>query len=139
MKIQNQENYLEIEIAAEDSKHLPSYGDAHISLTVFSNGFSGKNDLWVQNESLESFCRSLKELEIKRTGEAQIKSISPYELYLKIMSTDSLGHMAVIGKTGYVVTNSRGGYWHSVEFGFDFDPSILIKIVKTEWVEKYSN
>lgn len=47
--------------------------------------------------------------------------------------------MAVIGKTGYVVTNSRGGYWHSVEFGFDFDPSILIKIVKTEWVEKYSN
>jgi hypothetical protein len=132
MKIENGNNYLELEVSLENDDTLPSYGDAYIIITVNSNGFSGKNDLWVGAEELKEFCVSLVRLEKERNGEATLSSMSPGELNLKIYSIDSLGHLAVAGTTGYQVVDIP----HSLTFGFEFDPSQLIKAVGLPWVKQ---
>ena len=130
MKIENGNNYLELEVSLEEDDTLPSYGDAYVIISVSSNGFSGKNDLWVSAEDLKEFCSSLVRLERERRGEATLSSISPGELILKIHSIDSLGHLAIAGTTGYEVTNMQ----HSLTFGFEFEPSQLTKAVASAWV-----
>ena len=101
-----------------------------------SNGFSGQNDLWVLLESLSYFCRSLIALERTLKGEALLESISLGELNLQIFSIDPLGHMGVRGKTGFKVFNGPDLFPHSVTFGFEFDPSQLVKAAKVDWVKK---
>ncbi|TLS69221.1 hypothetical protein FEF65_01695 [Mariprofundus erugo] len=132
MKIENGNNYLELEVSLEEDETLPSYGDAYVIISVNSNGFSGKNDLWVSAEGLQEFCASLVKLEKERIGEATLSSISPGELDLKIYSVDSLGHLAVAGTTGYEVTNMH----HSLTFGFEFEGSQLVKAVALPWVKR---
>jgi hypothetical protein len=121
---------------AQENEDLPSKGDAYVTIKLSSNGFSGQNSLWVLSESLFYFCRSLIVLEKTRKGEALLESISPGELNLQIFSIDSLGHMGVRGKTGFNVLNSTDLFPHSVTFGFEFDPSQLVKATKVDWVRK---
>ena len=132
MRIESNENYIDIEVSLEDDESLPSYGDAYLSIKVHSNGYSGTNDLWVSSNELKDFCISLVKLEKDRKGETNLVSISPNELELKIYSTDSSGHMAVKGTTGYEMANFK----HSVAFGFEFDPSQLVRAVNTNWVQQ---
>ena len=132
MKIENGNNFIELEVSIEEDDSLPSKGDAYIIISLNSNGFSGKNDLWVIAEELQEFCTSLVRLEKERKGEATLTSISPGELDLKIHSIDSLGHLAVSGTTGY----ERDDMQHSVTFGFEFEPTELIKAVATPWVRQ---
>jgi hypothetical protein len=134
MKIENGDNFIELEVSLEEDDSLPSKGDAYAMISVNSNGFSGKNDLWVMAEVLQAFCIALIKLEKERKGEAILTSISPGELFVKIYSIDSLGHMAVSGTTGYQIDNMQ----HSVTFGFQFDPSQLIKVVADPWVRRGS-
>ena len=132
------ENYLELEVLPEEDTSLQSYGDAYVTVEVSSNGFRGHNDLWVSSESLRGFCRALVALEASRRGEAELESISPDELHLKVHSISSRGHVAVSGKTGYLIQHESGGFWHAVEFGFEFDPSQLASAVKLPWVARYA-
>lgn len=132
MKIESGNNHLVLEVSVEEDDTLPSYGDAYVTISVHSNGFSGKNDLWVGAEELQEFCASLVKLEKKRKGEASLSSISPGELNLKIYSVDSLGHLAIKGTTGYEVANIP----HSLTFGFEFEPSQLVKAVASPWVKQ---
>ena len=130
MKIESGNNHLKLEVSLEGDDTLPSYGDAYVIISISSNGFSGKNDLWVSAEGLKEFCTSLVKLERERRGEATLSSISPGELNLKIYSVDSLGHLAVAGTTSYEVANMP----HSLTFGFEFEPSQLVKAVASPWV-----
>jgi hypothetical protein len=132
MKIESGNNFLELEVSLEEDNTLPSYGDAYITISVHSNGFSGKNDLWVGAEEFQEFCTSLVKLEKERKGEATLNSISPGKLSLKIYSVDSLGHLAISGTTGYEVANIQ----HSLTFGFEFEPSQLVKAVASPWVKQ---
>lgn len=132
------DNYFELEIMSEESASLPGYGDAYVKVKVSSNGFRGHNDLWVSSESLRTFCRALVVLEVSRQGLAELESISPGELYIKIHSITSLGHVAVMGKIGYLVQDGEGRFWHVVEFGFAFDPSQLATAAKLPWVSRYA-
>lgn len=132
MKIENGENYIDMEVSLEKDDSLPSYGDAHITIAVHSNGFSGRNDVWVMAEEFRKFCISLVRLEKNRKGEAALNSISPGELDLKIYSKDCLGHLAVSVTTGCSVANIH----HSVTFGFEFEPAQLVKAIETPWVSQ---
>ena len=89
-------------------------------------------------ESLRGFCRASVALEASRRGTAELESISPDELHLKVHSITSRGHVAVSGKTGYLIQHDSGGFWHSVEFGFEFDPSQLASATKLPWVSRYA-
>ena len=56
--------------------------------------------------------------------------MSPDEFALHIAAIDPLGHMAVRGKLAkHTLGRKRGHFRHSLEFGFEFDPSMLAGIV----------
>ena len=136
IRFDNHNSYFELDLVTQENEDLPSKGDAYVTIKLGSNGFSGQNSLWVLSESLFYFCRSLIALEKIRKGEALLESISPGELNLQIFSIDSLGHMGVRGKTGFNVLNGTDLFPHSVTFGFEFDPSQLVKATKVDWVRK---
>lgn len=132
------ENYFELEVSPEEGESFQSYGDAYVTVAVSSNGYRGHNDLWVSGESLRIFCRALVELEATRRGAAELESIAPGEMNLKVHSITSRGHVAVTGKTGYLIQHESGGFWHAVEFGFEFDPSQLATAARLPWVSRYA-
>ena len=136
IRFEDHKNFFELDLAMQETQDLPSKGDGYITIRVNSNGYSGHNDLWVSSESLRCFCCGLVDLEKKRKGEALLESISPGELYLQIFSVDSLGHIGVRGKTGFEVINGTDLFPHSVTFGFEFEPSQLVKAIKVDWVKK---
>ena len=136
LRFENREDFIEIDLAMQEAGDLPSQGDAYLTMRVSSSGFTGHNDLWVLASSLWSFCQALTALESNRRGEALLESISPDELRLIVRSVDSRGHMAVEGSTGYSVQRENIRSWHSVQFGFEFDPSQLVKALSEEWVKR---
>ena len=136
IRFQDHKNFVEIDIANQEDGDLPSRGDAYFTIEISSNGFSGHNNLWVSYGSLSSFCKNLIRLEEVRKGETILESISPEKLYLKVFSTNSRGHMGILGTTGYIIQNENSQFNHSVSFGFEFDPSQLVAAIKVDWVKR---
>ena len=136
LRFDNQQDYLEIDLASQETDDLPSRGDAYLTVRVSAAGFAGHNDLWVLAPVLRSFCRALVALERERRGEALLESVSRDELRLVVRSVDSRGHMSVEGSTGYHVQRENTLAWHAVHFGFEFDPSQLVSAVSSEWVQR---
>jgi hypothetical protein len=136
LRFDNLDSFVEIDLATHETADLPARGDAYLKIRALSEGFAGHNDLWVLADAFRSFCQSLVALERDRRGEAILESISPEELRLVVRSVDSRGHMAVEGVTGYEVQRENSRPWHSVAFGFEFDPSQLVRAVSVEWVRR---
>jgi hypothetical protein len=135
LRFDNQQDFLELDLAEQETCELPSKGDAYVTVRISAAGFTGHNDLWVLAPALHSFCRGLIALERDRRGEALLESVSPEELRLVIRSVDSCGHMASEGSTGYSVQREHSRPWHSVTFGFEFDPPQLVRAVEVSWVK----
>lgn len=136
LRFENHKDFVEIDLARQETADLPSAGDAYVTLRIASAGFAGHNDLWVFGDSLRSFCRALIALERERRGDALLEAISPGELKLRVWSVNSRGHLAVEGFTGYEVLRESSRPWHAVHFGFEFDPSQLVSAAAVEWVKK---
>ena len=136
LRFENQDDFVEIDIVSQETDDLPSRGDAYLTIRVSAAGFAGHNDLWVLAPALRSFCQALVTLERDRRGEALLGAVSPRELRLVVRSVDSRGHMAVEGSTGYEVQRENSRPWHSVDFGFEFDPSQLLRAVGVDWVRR---
>ena len=134
LRFENQQDFLELGFAEQETADLPSKGDAYLTVRVSADGFSGHNDLWVLAPALRSFCQGLVALERDRRGEAVLESVLPEELRIVVRSVDSCGHMLVEGSTGYQVQREHSRPWHAVAFGFEFDPSQLVRAVGTAWV-----
>lgn len=131
MIFKNATNKVELNFKIEE-EDAQSKGDVYLSIKIESNGFKGHNDLWVLGEEFELFIKNLILLEEKRKGEATLASISPNELKLKLHSITNRGHIVISGKTGYTILKGETSFWHSIEFGFEFDPSQL-----KEEIERY--
>jgi hypothetical protein len=134
LRFENQEDFVELDLVEQEAADLPSRGDAYVTVRVSAAGFCGHNDLWVLPPALRSFCQGLLALERDRRGQAVLESVLPEELRIVIRSVDSCGHMAVEGSTGYEVQREHSRPWHSVAFGFEFDPSQLVRAVGLGWV-----
>jgi len=130
MKIVSGENFIEFEVTLDEEESLPIYGDAYILVSISSHGYCGKNDLWVSKDDLSQFFNDIIKLEESRQGSALLSSISPGELEINVYSTDSRGHMAVKGCTGYSISSGESTFKHSVEFGFGFEPDQLVRLSK---------
>ncbi|XGV95719.1 MAG: hypothetical protein ACAF41_23625 [Leptolyngbya sp. BL-A-14] len=122
MLIREGDDFLEMIATERTPDHLPTPGDTRFEIRVESFGFAGQGWMWVDRESLKSFVAQLRELENQRQGEAELSSMSPGQFWLRIFSTDSLGHVALVGQLSRVE--------HELKFGFSFDPSALPSIVK---------
>jgi hypothetical protein len=136
IRLDSKNDFVELDLATQETTDLPSRGDGHMTVRVSSSGFTGHNDLWVLAAALRSFCQSLVALERDRRGEAVLESISPDELRIVVRSVDSRGHMAVEGSTGHGVQRENSRPWHSVAFGFEFDPSQLERAARVAWVRR---
>ena len=136
LRFDSQDDFVEIDLATQETADLPSRGDAYLTVRVSSSGFRGHNDLWVLAAALRSFCQSLVALERDRRGEAVLESVSPDQLRIAVRSVDSRGHMGVEGSTGYGVQRENSRPWHSVAFGFEFDPSQLMRALSVDWVRR---
>ena len=134
MRFENQQDFLELDLTEQETADLPSKGDAYVTVRVSSGGFSGHNDLWVLAPALRSFCQGLVSLERDRRGKAVLESVLPEELRIVVRSVDSCGHMLIEGSTGYQAQREHSRPWHSVAFGFEFDPSQLVRAVRVAWV-----
>jgi hypothetical protein len=110
--------------------------DPYLNVVVSSNGFSGKNDLYVFGEAFKSFCTSLRSLEVSLKGEATLESISPNELQLKLYNANGRGHIAVTGSTGCWIGFGEEQFWHSVAFGFIIDPQQLTSAMALPWIRE---
>lgn len=120
------DNFLEMIATERIPDNLPTPGDTRFEIRVQSFGFAGQGWIWVDALSLRRFINQLRELENKRQGKAELSSMSPDQFWLRIFSTDSLGHMALIGRLSRLEYGLK--CQHLLEFGFD--PSILPSIVK---------
>jgi len=136
LRFENQNDFVEIDLAHEAIGDPTSHGDARLTVRVSVGGFAGHNDLWVLAPALRSFCRALLALERDRQGAAVLESASPDELRLAVCSVDSRGHLSVEGSTGYHVQRENTRPWHAVHFGFEIDPSQLVKAVAGDWVKR---
>jgi hypothetical protein len=123
MRIVSGPNTLLLEITEVVPPTLPTPGDACLTAEVSTGAFSGRGSSWVEAPALDAFLSSLRSLDHTRKGEAQIESMSPGELRLRIYSVDSLGHFALSGRIAE--RNS------AVEFHFELDPSYLSQIAGT--------
>jgi hypothetical protein len=136
VRFDGQDGFVEIGLVSQESADLPSHGDGYLTIRVSSEGFAGHGDLWVSSRVLRSFCEALVSLERNRSGEALIESMSPNELRLVVRSVGSRGHMAVEGTTGRQVHRENTRVWHSVTFGFEFDPSQLKTAANVDWIKR---
>jgi hypothetical protein len=115
-------------------------GDAYLAVVVESRGFAGRNDLHVADQAFRRFCKELLSLQQTLSGEARLTSVAERELELRVAPADRLGHIAVTGSTGYQVhmAHTHKYYWHSIQFGFEVEPSALDSAVRTAWVQEYA-
>ena len=120
--IQEVSNFIELVPTDWVPNGLPTAGDIQISVTVQSQGFAGHGSAWIEAPKLRAFVSQLRQLETSRRGTAEVESMSPGQFRLRLFSTDSLGHMALVGRL------SRGE--HALEFQFEFDPGLLPEVAQ---------
>lgn len=138
LRLTNAGDFIEMSVAIEEDEKLQSNGDVYVTLKIQSEGFSGHNDLWVIADQMRKFASVLVALERNLRGEVKLESVSPNELSLKVFSVSSRGNVAVQGSTGYEVGRENRSFWHSVSFGFEFEPSQLLHAVQLPWVQRYA-
>lgn len=96
MKIGTKEEYVEIVELERNPEGTPCAGDVNITVALSLQAFSGSYDgIWLELPEMERFIAELEILDEKRSGNANISSMSPNEFTLEIRSSDSLGHMEI--------------------------------------------
>jgi hypothetical protein len=138
IRLANGNDFFELGVQIEEDSSIQSFGDAYVTIQVQSEGFAGHNDLWVLAEDMRSFARNLVSLEASLIGEARLESISPNELSIKVRSVSGRGNLSVEGTSGYEVRRDNSASWHSVSFGFEFEPSQLSGVVRLPWIQRFA-
>jgi hypothetical protein len=130
MLIHERNNFVEI-FATDRVEDEQTPGDTRLVITFSSHGFRGQGSAWVEARCLAEFVQQLRVLEVKRQGAAELESMSPGALRVCIWSVDRRGHVAVSGRVSRSVPGYDGSdsYRHLVEFGFEFDPTLLPGVV----------
>lgn len=134
MRLENGASFIEMDVAFEQDVSLQSHGDANVAFNLMSNGFGGHSKSWVYAEEFSAFRMALIVLEQSLKGEATLESISPNELKLRIYAVNSRGYLAVEGETGRSVLAQDKMFWHSVSFGFTFEPQQLRRALSLSWL-----
>jgi hypothetical protein len=130
MIIREGNNYVEMEVVDRVPPKLPSSGDVELSVEISSSGFTGQGFAWIAVSELTVFVTQLRQLEERRQGTATLHGMSPETFELCLHSIDRKGHMAVTGFITTQVRRTQGiSYRHVVEFGFEFDPTLLLNLL----------
>ena len=127
MILGDREAHVEIGVArTEPPTPYTAGGDVLVAVRVSHRSFAGAADAWVLAPTWAEFIRELTALEQRRQGSAQVESMSPGELRLRIFSTDRAGHMAV---EGFIGVRGPLQEWRLEFSPIAFDPSLLPALV----------
>jgi hypothetical protein len=128
--IRDDNNWVEIEAVDRVASRLPTPGDVEVSVAVCSEKFAGQGFAWLDAGRLATFLKELEELERVRHGAAEIQAMSADDFRLRIWSVDRRGHIAIGGMVSKIIRRGEAGpYRHTLEFGFEFDPTLLPRIL----------
>jgi hypothetical protein len=129
------EHFIEI-VQIEEAQSAYDSGNVLMSVVVASHGFNGEGEVWVLQEELARFAQAVTGLNQSLHGNAVLRSVSPGELDLELLSVSPRGHLAVQGSIGRHMREQERMHWHSLQFGFEFEPSQLEALVAESWVAK---
>src|SRR5687768_7900149 len=129
------EHFIEI-VQIDEAQSAYDSGDVLMSVVVESHGFKGKAEVWVLQEELARFAQAVTGLNQSLHGNAVLRSVSPGELDLEVLSVSSRGHLAVQGSIGHQMYDQERMHWHSMQFGFEFEPGQLEAVVAESWIAK---
>ena len=130
MKIvsEDRKSFIEVSFIEYETSIMPSI---KLSITVQNDGFSGVlNSTWIEINELNKFLSCMDEIDIKRSGEAHLCSMSPNEFLLDFETFDKSGHIKVV----YSITKHISYPFSrelSLHGGFDIDSSEFSSIVKS--------
>jgi len=130
MVIREGDDWVDIEAVDYVQKDVPRGGDVELSVEVSSSRFTGRGFAWVDGRELATFIGSLEQLEQRRHGEAELGGLSPGDFRLRIWSVNRRGHIAIGGRITAHVRGETFPFQHSVEFGFEFDPTQLPAVLQ---------
>ncbi len=135
LRIANQNNFFEMSLDPNQGISGRGFEDYRVEIEVHSNQFSAKTHCHLDGPDFVNFLRGLISLDQSRNGETSLESISPDGLKLRMFSTTRMGHMAIEGSLSHSFMGERVNFPHSLSFGFEFDPSELVKIAGYSWVK----
>ena len=128
MIIQDDSTQLHITLEEVLGHDLPCAGDLRLSVEVVSPAFRGRNNqVWIDRDVWQRFLSELRMLERDRSGNAELRSLSPADLDLCVAVTDRAGHVAVEGHLGQELPAITGRRSPETRVGFviELDPPNL--------------
>jgi len=131
MRIQFENNFIDIAEIGRASSSMPNAGDVNVSVEVNLGEFRGfHKSVWFEGPSLKNFIDDLTRFESQRRGEVALEACSPGEFKLIIRSRDVLGHIVVeISLCQYQYSGPT--YWPTtIAGGFEVDPTHLPMILR---------
>jgi hypothetical protein len=129
IQIQDRDNRLAVREVWRVPSDVQFGDDVQLLIEVVSGKFVGEATAFFDQPRLLEFNSVLRELERSRTGFAELTTLYSDEVRLRFEIADGWGRTRVVGK---IINYDHGGSQpckHSLEFGFDFDPTLLPSIV----------
>jgi len=117
---------LELSLSELGGAGTPADGDLLVNVTVDAHGFAAADQSWIVGRDWEELHHQARELDRTRRGSAVVRGASSEDLMIELRSTDSAGHMAIVG---VVRRQMWDGFVQRLEFGFPFPPDALPEIV----------
>jgi hypothetical protein len=104
--------------------------DVHCAAEISTPLFSGRNpSVWITKRAWATFITTLRALEIERTGEAQLESMSPADLAIHVHVYDRAGHIKITGHVGSDVIWRDGVDVSRLPFRIELDPTKLAAMI----------
>lgn len=119
MIIKQNDDFVELTVGEVVPADRPGAGDVRATLDVACEGFTGRTDqVWIERDELAGFLAELRDLAQTGQGAAELTSMSPGELRLRVFALDQAGHLAVEGEIARLTY--RDPALREMRLGFSF-------------------
>jgi hypothetical protein len=106
-------------------------GDVHCAADVSTPLFSGRNpSVWISKNAWDTFITELRVLDLQRTGEARLVSMSPADLGIHFHVYDRAGHIKITGHVGSDVIWRDAVDVNRLSFRIELDPTKLGAVIR---------
>ncbi len=132
MRIRSESGLIELSVLERLSEDLPSAGDVRVLAKIAGYGATGSSSSsWIEREVLQAFVEALHAINAGHGEEAELHSMSPGDLEIRVRLTDGAGHIRVTASVGRTYALAAGGNANATAgLSLDIDRSHLRGIVE---------
>ena len=102
--------------------------DCNLLVSFTSRDKTYSQEVWVDGCEFKSFLTDLENLNKNLKGEAALHSDSPGEWLIKLLSVDSVGHLALQFEIGKEIWIGQETFWSKVMEAYPLDAEMLGEI-----------